>query len=114
MRAVKANKSYTIDETQKKHYQEAGFDIIDENGAVISYGRGKKVPYEEYAALKKKYNILMEKNASEADSNDDEEAVSILKAYAEEHGVDIGRSSSVAGIVKKIKEQMPEGSGQDV
>lgn len=49
MIAVKGNKEYTIDESQQKHYQDAGFDIVD-GGEVIAYGRGKTVPYNDYAA----------------------------------------------------------------
>mgnify|MGYP006990204475 CR=1 FL=1 len=30
------------------------FDIYDDEGKLIVYGRDKKVPYEEYAALKEK------------------------------------------------------------
>ena len=41
MRAVKGNKEYTIDDTQKKAYQDRGFDILDETGTTIAYGRGK-------------------------------------------------------------------------
>lgn len=47
MIAVKGNKEYTIDESQQKHYQDAGFDIIDD-GEVIAYGRGKTVPYDDH------------------------------------------------------------------
>lgn len=48
MRAVKGNKEYTIEESQQKNYQDVGFDILDTDGNVIAYGRGKTVPYEEY------------------------------------------------------------------
>jgi len=48
VRAVKGNKEYTIDETQKKSYQDSGFDILDDDGNVVAYGRGKTVPYEEH------------------------------------------------------------------
>lgn len=58
MRAVKGNKVYTIDETQKKFYEENGFDILDDAGKVIAYGRGKTVPYGEYEALKKEKEAL--------------------------------------------------------
>ena len=47
MRAVKGNKEYTIDDTQKKAYQDRGFDILDETGTTIAYGRGKTVPRSE-------------------------------------------------------------------
>ena len=32
MKAVKGNKVYDINETAQKSYQEAGFDILDEDG----------------------------------------------------------------------------------
>ena len=48
MRAVKGNKEYTIDEVQKKFYQDSGFDILNDDGEVIAYGRGKTVPYEDH------------------------------------------------------------------
>ena len=52
MRAVKGNKEYTIDESQKKSYQDSGFDIVDDTGTVIAYGRGKTVPYGDYVSIK--------------------------------------------------------------
>ena len=57
MRAVKGNKEYTIDETQKKQYQDAGFDIMEE-GEVIAYGRGKTVPYDDYMKAVKEIGRL--------------------------------------------------------
>ena len=48
MRAVKGNKEYTIDESQQKFYQDGGFDILDETGKILAYGRGKTVAYEDY------------------------------------------------------------------
>lgn len=48
MRAVKGNKEYTIDESQQRHYQAAGYDILDDGGNIAAYGRGKTVPYEKY------------------------------------------------------------------
>lgn len=50
MKAVKGNKEYSIDETQKNQYQESGFDIKDDSGSVIAYGRGKTVPFGDYMA----------------------------------------------------------------
>ena len=41
MKAVKGNKVYTIDEMQKNFYTDSGFDILDDEGRVIAYGRGK-------------------------------------------------------------------------
>ena len=48
MRATKGNKEYTINEVQKKFYQDSGFDILNDDGEVIAYGRGKTVPYEDH------------------------------------------------------------------
>ena len=62
MKAVKGNKVYTIDEKQKKAYVEAGFDIKDDAGKVIAYGRGKTVPYADYAALQEANKKLQEEN----------------------------------------------------
>lgn len=62
MKAIKANKEYTIDEDQKKHYQEAGYDIYDDDGSLVEYGRGKTVPMEEYIAVVKKSERLQEEN----------------------------------------------------
>lgn len=51
MRAVRGNKEYTISDAQKRAYQDAGYDILDDAGGVIAHGRNKTVPYEEHAAL---------------------------------------------------------------
>ena len=53
MKAVKGNKVYTIDDAQKKGYQDAGYDILSDSGNLLAYGRGKTVPFEEYEAVKK-------------------------------------------------------------
>lgn len=58
MRAVKGNREYIIDETQQKSYQDSGFDILGDDGTVIAYGRGKTVPYEEYAAVRKELDEM--------------------------------------------------------
>ncbi len=101
MRAVKGNKQYTINESQKKFYQDSGFDIYDDEGKLISYGRNKKVSYEEYAALKEELEKLKE---SEEPKPTDADVFEILKDYASEHGINLGNASSVSGAVKKIKD----------
>lgn len=53
MKAVKGNKEYSIEESVKKSYLDRGFDIMDDEGEVVAYGRGKTIPFEEYAALVK-------------------------------------------------------------
>lgn len=60
MRAVKGNREYTIDETQKKGYQDSGFDILGDDGNVIAYGRGKTVPYDDYMKAVKEIGRLQE------------------------------------------------------
>lgn len=98
MRAVKGNKQYTINESQKKFYQDGGFDIYDDEGGLISYGRDKKVTYEEYAAIKEELEKLKKTGAPEP-----ADVFEILKDYASEHGIELGNTSSVSGAVKKIK-----------
>ena len=63
MKAVKGNKVYTIDETQQRFYEESGFDILNDQGDVIAYGRGKTVPYGDYVALKGEREELEKENA---------------------------------------------------
>ena len=48
MTAEKDNKVYTIDESTKDRCAAEGYDIRDDDGKVIAYGKGKTVPYEEY------------------------------------------------------------------
>jgi len=48
MTAEKGNKVYAIDDSMKAQYQNEGFDIKDDAGKVIAYGKGKTVPYEAY------------------------------------------------------------------
>lgn len=104
MKAVKGNKEYSIDDTQKKHYQDAGYDILNDSGDTIAYGRGKTVPYDDYAALKKELDELRA-----ASGTDNQDIIDILTAFAHEHSIDLGKCSTVNGIVKKIKEHKLEG-----
>ncbi len=104
MKAVKNNKEYRIDESQVKSYQDRGFDIQDDTGSVIAYGRGRTVPYGEHEALKKELEELRD-SAGVADNKD---VADILRRFAQEHDVSLGNASSVSGIVKKIKEQLPK------
>lgn len=70
MRAVKGNKEYTIDETQKKGYQDGGFDILDDDGNVVAYGRGKTVPYDDYMKAVKEIGRLQELVAERSIENE--------------------------------------------
>lgn len=60
MRAVKGNKEYMIDESQQKGYQDAGFDILDDDGNVIAFGRGKTVSYDDHMKAVKEIGKLQE------------------------------------------------------
>ncbi len=84
MRAVKGNREYTIDETQQKGYQDMGFDILDEDGAVVAYGRGKTVPYGDYVALmeenKKLHSRIAELEAATTTAPEPEKKAGIKKA----------------------------------
>ena len=53
----------TIDETQQKFYEESGFDILNDQGDVVAYGRGKTVSYGDYVGLKAKKEELEKENA---------------------------------------------------
>ena len=64
MKAVKENKVYTIDETQRKAYASQGFDILDDSGKIIEYAAGKTVPYAQYAALLEENNRLKKQLAA--------------------------------------------------
>ena len=105
MRASKGNKEYSIDESQQKYYQDSGFDIIDDDGKIIAYGRGKMVPYGDYMTLKEE----LEELKTHGENADDQDVIDILKAFAHEKGIDLGKAATVPGIIKKIKEFNPEG-----
>jgi len=62
LKAVKANKEYTITEELKKRYLEDGYDIHDDKGNVIEYSPKKKIEYDKYAALEKEKAALTEEN----------------------------------------------------
>lgn len=51
MFAEKGNKVYTISEKEKAQYQNDGFDIKDDTGKLVAYGKGKMVAYEEYKKI---------------------------------------------------------------
>lgn len=58
MKAVKGNKEYTISDTEKRAYIAQGYDILSDDGEIISYGAGKTVPYEKYVELEKENQEL--------------------------------------------------------
>lgn len=103
MKALKANKVYSIGESEKVHYIAMGFDIQDDDGNTIAYGQGKTVPYEKYAELETAHMELMAAYERLAGDGLGEMDVEQLKAYAAEHNIDIGQSTSQDGILKKIR-----------
>lgn len=62
MTAEKGNRVYTIDESMKARYEADGFDIKDDSGKVISTGKGKTVPYEDYQKVVDELNALKAKS----------------------------------------------------
>lgn len=113
MKAVKGNKEYTINESQKKFYLDSGFDISDDDGKILAYGRGKTVPYDDHMRAVEEIERLQVKvaelQASGGEPADSQEIIGILTAYATEHQIDLGRATTTEGILKKIKEHKPEG-----
>lgn len=103
MKAIKANKVYSIDESQKKHYIAQGFDIQDDEGNTIAYGQGKTVPYEKYAELETAHMELMAAYEKVAGDGLSDMSIEELKAYAEAHNIDLGQATSQDGILKKIR-----------
>lgn len=103
MKAFKGNKVYTIGESEKAHYIALGFDIQDDDGNTLAYGRGKTVPYERYAELEAAHMELMAAYEKVAGDGLADMAVEELKAYAEAHHIDIGQATTQEGILKKIR-----------
>lgn len=83
MRAVKENKEYFIDDSQKGFYLTQGFDIYGDDGGLLEAAPGKTVSYDEYAALREKLEALeaeLQKAQSQGKGkgkNKDEEAVAV-------------------------------------
>ena len=48
MLAVKENREYTINDTDVQSFANEGYDILDDNGNIIAYGKGKTVSYDTY------------------------------------------------------------------
>lgn len=63
MKATKGNKVYTISEAEKASFLKSGYDIYDDEGELVEYGKGKSVSYEKYVELENKYKALEKENA---------------------------------------------------
>ncbi|MBR1724039.1 MAG: hypothetical protein IJ723_03350 [Ruminococcus sp.] len=64
MKAVKDNKVYNVDETNKGTYLAAGFDIVGDDGSVIERSASSTVSRKAYDALLDKYNALLAEKAA--------------------------------------------------
>lgn len=69
MKAIKENKVYTINETEKSYYISQGYDIVNDDGEIESYGAGKSVSYEEYRKVKDKLDLLETENEKLKEEN---------------------------------------------
>lgn len=63
MKAIRANKEYTVTEVNKQYYLNEGYDITDDNGKIIEHSPKKMIKYSEYQ------KVLEELEKAKADSN---------------------------------------------
>ena len=84
-----------------RSYIADGYDIVDDKGNIIAYGRGKTVPYEKYKKVLDELNALKAEKAETVDLT--AMTVEELIAYAKDNNIDIGQASTQEGILKKIK-----------
>lgn len=81
MLAVKGNRQYTITDAMARHYQQDGFDIVEDDGVtIIQHGAGKTILYERYDKVVKELEAL---KASAPKSN--KELLEKIKALTEEN-----------------------------
>lgn len=109
MKAKKENKVYKITtESEKQRYLKEGYDIYDDNGNIIEYSPLKKIEYSKYANVVAENTALKteleELKANAGENTDDSAVVEILSVYANEHEIDLGKATTISGIVKKIGE----------
>lgn len=62
MKAIKANKQYTISESEKASYLAQGFDIYGDDGKLIERSSSSTVSRREYDELLEKYNKVVSEN----------------------------------------------------
>lgn len=103
MRAVKDNKVYDISKVQKEEYLSLGYDIYDDEGQLLERSPKATVPYLDYEKVVKERDELKAQLSKSAGDNFSTMEIDELKAYAAEHGIDLGNATSKDGIIKKIK-----------
>lgn len=62
MKAIKANKQYTISESEKASYLAQGFDIYGDDDELIERSSSSTVSRREYDELLDKYNKVFSEN----------------------------------------------------
>lgn len=62
MKAIKANKQYTISESEKASYLAQGFDIYGDDSELIERSSSSTVSRREYDELLEKYNKVVSEN----------------------------------------------------
>lgn len=60
MYAQKGNKVIQVDEYSKAQYLKQGFNIVDEKGKIVEYGRGKTISPAEYLKVVEENERLKE------------------------------------------------------
>lgn len=103
MTAKKANKVYTVSKVEMESYLAMGYDIFDEEGKLLKRSPKATVPYSDYEKVVKERDELKAQLSKSAGDNFSTMEIDELKAYAAEHGIDLGNATSKDGIIKKIK-----------
>ena len=67
MIAKKSNRSYSIEPREAKSFQNAGYDIYDDDGSFIAYGVGKTISMEKHMAVIHENQRLKEQLAAMAE-----------------------------------------------
>ena len=75
MKAVKGNKEYTIEQSQQKFYQDSGYDIKNDSGEIVAYGKGKTVPYGDHAKAVEEIGRLQDELARLESGQDSDGAI---------------------------------------
>lgn len=65
MIAVRGNRHERIAEEEREQRRMDGFDIYSDSGEWMEWSKRKTVPWDEYAALKTKYDRLKAKRGKE-------------------------------------------------
>lgn len=69
--AVKGNREIAItNEAEENALVKQGYDILDGNGKLLTAGRGKTVPYEQFEAVKTENDTLKAENDTLKAEND--------------------------------------------